>query len=271
MFSKNSCQTTSKKGRPRKITNDDSINLLALWKRGYSIGELSTSFNVSHNTVLQVIRRLNQTSIRTPEESNLANERKTQKFLNTLQDQYGVSATMSIPEVLAKSKHTSMERYGVASIFKLPSIIENRKQTYLNTFGVDHPMKLDRFKKLSNKNRKQHKIYTFVDGRTIKTQGHGDLALSILEDQGYTYDDILTEVFSDVKYPNDNATATHSHIFDIFIPKENRVIEVKGTHPLYGYDATKDICLRKMLASKSKGYSYHIWVFRKDGVEIIKD
>lgn len=217
---------------------------------------------------MSAIRKIHGTSVRTREESKLAKSRKEIKFKETLVERYGVASTMGCAEILAKSRETLIARYGVTSIFKLPETIESRKQTFIARFGVDHHMKLDEYKRQANKNRKQNKLYKFSDGSEVKTQGHGDLALTILDLEGYQSSDIITEHYSDVRYQNGDKQS--AHIFDIYISAENRVIEVKGTHPRYGYDADKELCHIKMDAAKAMGYSYEIWVFESTGLRIIK-
>jgi hypothetical protein len=50
------------------------------------------------------------------------------------------------------------------------------------------------------------------------------------------------------------------HHGDIFIPKENRIIEVKST-----WTFQKPDVLLKQLAAKEMGYKYEIWVYDKKG------
>lgn len=254
-------------GRPTKMSFDEMSSAVSLWKSGYSMTEIAEMFGVRTGTISLAVRKVNGTIKRTDEERILANDRKVVKFKETLFSRYGTTSTMSCPEILQKSKATSLERYGVDSIFKLPETIESRKQTCKTRYGVDHHMKLDSYKKLANANRKQNKNYKFNDGTVVRTQGHGDLALRILEANGYSSSDIITEHFSNVKYYNDGKYS--NHIFDIYIEKENRVIEVKGTHPTFGYYADKDLCHVKMDAAKNLGYSYEIWVFDNENVTVI--
>jgi hypothetical protein len=238
------------------------IKATELWKSGYSIDELESIFPISRGTILIWIRKCNGHANRTPEETIIAHDRKIVKFQNTLLERYGSSSTMGSSEILEKSKATLIKRYGVSNIFKLPQTILNRTQTWNEKYGVTHPMKVASICKQSHSNRTYTKFYKFKDGTELKTQGNGHFALKKLEEQGYISSEIKTEVYSDVKYQNGDKLS--GHIFDIFIPKENLVIEVKGDHPTFGYFADKDMTHLKALAAIEKGYRYLIWVFTSD-------
>lgn len=234
-----------------------------LWRSGYSIDELAPIFGKNRSTILGWIRKVNGSSERTPEEAALAFDRKEDKRKNTLLERYGVTSTMACPEILNKSKNTLLERYGVDNIFKSMDVIQQRRMTCLDRYGVDHPMKTTVISSKSHKNRKQNKVYTFGSGKQVRTQGHGDLALKILEDMGFVDSDIVTKHFSDVRYFNQKKNDWSTHIFDIYIKSKNLVIEVKGTHPVYGWPADKDNTISKMLAAINMGYNYQVWVFSK--------
>lgn len=247
----------------------NQIEATSLWKSGYSIDELGPLFGKDRMTILGWIRKVNGNAERTPEEKELALERKEIKRKGTLLDRYGVTATMSCPAILEKSRQTNLDRYGVTSACKSPSVIERRRLNCIKKYGVDSPMKIPEIAKRCNSNRKQTKYYTFASGGSLRTQGHGDLALRLLEKLGFEASDLLTEFYSDVRYPNQDTGGSSAHIFDILIVDLNLVIEVKGTHPKYGWPADKDRALVKMQASLAAGYDYQIWVFSdKDKLDI---
>ena len=53
------------------------------------------------------------------------------------------------------------------------------------------------------------------------------------------------------------------HFADIFIPSENKFIEVKST-----WTFTKQNVLYKQISAKKLGYKYEIWVYDKKGNKI---
>ncbi len=61
---------------------------------------------------------------------------------------------------------------------------------------------------------------------------------------------------------NDDQNKKHRHYVDIYIPSQNRCIEVKSTWT-YRKDKKDNIFL-KQNAAKELGYNYEIWVFNKN-------
>jgi hypothetical protein len=57
---------------------------------------------------------------------------------------------------------------------------------------------------------------------------------------------------------NDKTGKKHRHYVDIFIPSQNRCIEVKST---WTAEKKKDIIFLKQKAAKELGYKYSIWVY----------
>jgi len=64
---------------------------------------------------------------------------------------------------------------------------------------------------------------------------------------------------------NDKLGKKHRHYVDIFIPSQNRCIEVKST---WTYTKQIDIVLLKQKAAKELGYKYEIWVYNNKKVKV---
>ena len=66
---------------------------------------------------------------------------------------------------------------------------------------------------------------------------------------------------------NDENSKKHRHYVDIFIPSQNRCIEVKST-----WTISKDnsVIFLKQNAAKELGYKYEIWVYDSKGVRVEK-
>jgi len=59
----------------------------------------------------------------------------------------------------------------------------------------------------------------------------------------------------------------HFYFPDIFIPHENRIIEVKST---WTFNKKNDITMAKAKSCKEKGYCFELWVYDgKGGKQII--
>jgi hypothetical protein len=111
----------------------------------------------------------------------------------------------------------------------------------------------------------KHKEYKFPDGEISKIQGYENYALDLLIQEGYSYNDILTQK-SDVPeiwYIENNIK--RRYYCDIFIEKENKIIEVKS---LYTFNISKDRNLLKKNACIEKGYNFEFMIFNKYGNKI---
>ena len=63
----------------------------------------------------------------------------------------------------------------------------------------------------------------------------------------------------------DKNNKQHRHYVDIFIPSQNRMIEVKST---WTAKTGKDYIFLKQEAGKKAGYLYEIWVYNEKGKKV---
>ena len=113
------------------------------------------------------------------------------------------------------------------------------------------------------------KIYTFPSGSQIKCQGYEPFALSELNEI-FNETDIITGCKNvPIIWYDDEFGKKHRHYVDIFIPSQNKCIEVKSTWTIKSKKAN---IFLKQNAAKELGYKYEIWVYDKNGknVEIYK-
>ena len=64
---------------------------------------------------------------------------------------------------------------------------------------------------------------------------------------------------------NDENGKNHRHYVDIFIPSQNRCIEVKST---WTFTKQKDTIFLKQQTGKELGYLYEIWIYDNKGNKI---
>jgi hypothetical protein len=64
---------------------------------------------------------------------------------------------------------------------------------------------------------------------------------------------------------NDAADKKHRHYVDIFIPIQNKCIEVKST---WTFKMQKETIFLKQQAAKEVGYLYEIWVYDNKGNKV---
>lgn len=158
-------------------------------------------------------------------------------------------------------KNTMFLKYGVSNGFQVPEIKEKSKRTCLRKYGVDNAMKCDEIALKSSKNAYTLKPYTLPSGKIIKVQGYEPFAINTLLK---TYDecDIIT---SRTKMPKflyvtlDNKL--HRYYPDIYIPKDNLIIEVKST-----YTELKNVTGNyKQKSVIDAGYNYRKMIFNNKG------
>ena len=80
-------------------------------------------------------------------------------------------------------------------------------------------------------------------------------------------DDIITGCKNVPTIWYNNSCKRRRHYVDIFIPSQNRCIEVKSSWTL---KKKKDDIFVKQIAAKELGYSYEIWVYNPKGIIIEK-
>jgi hypothetical protein len=117
------------------------------------------------------------------------------------------------------------------------------------------------------KNSYKLKDFTFPSGRLEKVQGAEPYALSEL-----LYSEMINEndIFVGVKnvptiWYNDKNNKKRRHYVDVFIPSQNRCIEVKSS---WTEKINIDNIFLKQDAGKTLGYNYEIWVYDSKGNKV---
>jgi hypothetical protein len=215
------------------------------------------------------------------------------KKKQTYFDHYGTSLSNSSIQK-NKSRKSKIERHGDEkynnsgmisitnknkSLEEKEQINEKRRKTCLDRYGVESTFLLQGVKEKSAKSNASGKEYILPSGKIISVRGNEDIALtSLLE--SYNENDLIIHnsyekyelpIFS---YVNVNQ---HSALYypDIYIPNENKVIEVKSRWWWDGdgkekYKSRLENNLRKTQAVLDKGYLYDVWLFtNKKSYEIL--
>ena len=167
---------------------------------------------------------------------------------------YGVKSPIQLSYFKIKRIITSFERYGVENASQNISLKLKRIQTCLRKYGVEHVSQ-------ANIPRKPFKlkIFSFPCGKDIRVQGYEPFALEDLVKEGYNSEDILTcrSEVPKIWYITPDSKR-HRYFVDIYIPKENKMIEVKSD---YTYNLHRDKIVLKAEECVRQGYVYEIWVY----------
>jgi hypothetical protein len=211
----------------------------------------------------------------------LQNENIKNNMKTTNVKKYGVDNPLKNKTIRNKIESTNIKRYGFINPFQNNEIKEKIKITNLDRYGVEYPMQNNMFKeKLKSTSMERYgfdyfmqnpicseeiskkcynkKIFIFPCKNTVMIQGYENLALQNLIDNGYIFDDlktIRTEV-PEIWYIKNKKL--HRYFCDIYIPNENRIIEVKST-----WTYNKNIIINNIKGQTCKryGYNYEIWIY----------
>jgi hypothetical protein len=192
-----------------------------------------------------------------------------QKIKTTNQKNYGVEYIMQSSIVRNKSKATCLKNYGVEHQLNSCKIKEKIKNTCLEKYGVENPHQDPEIAEKASKNSYRKKTYILPSGNELLCQGYEPLALNkLVKEDNILEEDIVTgcKNVPQIWYDDENGKK-HRHYVDIYIPSQNRCIEVKST---WTAEKKKDNIYLKQNAAKELGYKYEIWIYnsKKELIEI---
>jgi hypothetical protein len=202
------------------------------------------------------------------ENPSYSNEIKD-KIKNIFLQKYNVTSSLFIPEVIQKRKEACLNKYGNEIPMKTELGKLQFKKKCLEKYGFENPQQNAEIAEKTSKNSYIKKEYIFPSGIKIFCQGYEHLALEqLINDEKIEENDIVTGCKNvPTIWYNDELGIKHRHYVDIYIPSQNRCIEVKST-----WTAQKKInnIYLKQNAGKELGYKYEIWIYnnKKELVDV---
>lgn len=212
-------------------------------------------------------------------------QEQVHKSRETFRKKYGTDWITQSDYYLNKSKKTKLERYGneyyanwKQSAEKNRSktkdqqheINNKRRDTNLERFGVVSPFLLPEVLKKSAKSNTSGKDYILPSGKIIGVRGYENKVLDILlktynEEELIIHNSKSTYNIPIFEYLTVERQ-TYKYYPDIYIPKENKIIEVKGmwwwnANNKLGYEGRLINNLRKKDAVINAGHQYEVWLF----------
>jgi hypothetical protein len=177
---------------------------------------------------------------------------------------YGCEHISQNEEIKNKKIQTCLKNFGVNFSLQSELTKEKSKQTWLNKYGVEHPSQNAEYAEKHSKTSYNRKEYTFPSGKKISYQGFENYALdNLIINEKINESDIITGCKNvPTVWYNDETNKKHRHYVDIFIPSQNKCIEVKST---WTAEKKKDCIFLKQNAAKELGYNYEIWVYDGKG------
>lgn len=213
-------------------------------------------------------------------------ENRKLKITTTSLKKYGTEYPTQSEEFKNKSKKSKLEKYGneyyagweksakknrSKTVKEQDAINNTRRKTNMELFGVG--CSFLRPDAISNSRRSNSlgKEYTLPSGKIVGIRGYENLALDVLFKQGYAEESVLMhDKLSEYILPVFDYVNVNEHLVkyypDIYIPEENKIIEVKSRWWWDGYGnekyAGRLINNQRKAASVIKsGYKYEVWLF----------
>ena len=215
----------------------------------------------------EVIERRKQTNLeRYGTECSLKNEIVKQKIRQTNLEKYGTEYGFQNEDVKQKIRQTNLEKYGVEYNLQRKDIKEKVKLNNLEKYGVEYIIQNHEFLEKAIKHMYKSKDYIFPSGKKIKIQGYENHAINELIENNINEEDIITGAINvpEIWY-YDAEGKKRRHFVDIYIPSQNRCIEVKST---WTYQLHTNNVILKQEAGKKLGYNYEIWIYNKVGKKL---
>ena len=211
-----------------KIQIEDIVNL---YKSGYGIPYICKKYKVSRNVICKIFKDQN-IKIRTPQESGEQSKKWEQ------------------------IKETQFKRFNGNYAGFDPVIVEKRKQNCLKKYGCEHHMQNSNIIEKQNNSARLIK-HTVIDGKKFSYQGYELKAINKLLQQGYKVDEIISGKKNIPRFKYFYNGKNHYYFPDLYIPKENKIIEVKSQ---YYFDKEKEKNLLKEQAVKDSNYDFEFMI-----------
>ena len=196
--------------------------------------------------------------------TNLSCSLTKEKIKQTNLIKYGCEHNSQSQIIKNKKKQTCLEKYGVEYPMQSVEVKEKSKQTCLKKYGVEYPKQNIEVMENTYKLAYKFKNYIFPSGRIDKIQGYEKYGLNFLLNNEKLNEDEIKTGYKNVNtiWYNDDNGKKHRHYVDIFIPSQNRCIEIKST---WTAKKKQDSIYLKQNAAKELGYKYEIWVYDAKG------
>ena len=200
-------------------------------------------------------------------EHGTQSEEVKEKIRQTNLERYGFEYGLQNKEVKEKRRVSNLEKYGFENPLQREEIKEKCKQTNLLKYGVEYSIQNPEIMEKQIKNSYYLKEYILPSGNIIKIQGYENFALDELLDNENINENEIDTGCNNVPtiWYNDESCKKHRHFVDIFIPSQNKCIEVKST---WTFKKQKEIIFLKQQAGKELGYLYEIWIYDNKGNKV---
>jgi hypothetical protein len=193
----------------------------------------------------------------------LTEEEKNKQLI----EKYGTINFRNSEIIKNKIKDTCIKKYGKEHISQVDSIQKIKKENNIKKYGCEWHMQVPEIAEKVCKNALKSKIYKFPSGKTIKVQGYEPFALkNLIENEQIDENNIVVGCKNVPKiWYIDKKGKKRRHYVDIYIPSQNKCIEVKSI-----WTVKKENVFIKKQAAEELGYLYEILVYNDKGILLNK-
>jgi hypothetical protein len=173
----------------------------------------------------------------------------------------------SYNSMITEHKKTMLSKYGVTNYSYTKEFKQQCISSSLERYGVEHPMQYPEIYSRSKKGRYKFKHYTWPSGNVSEVQGYEPYALDILLET-FTESDIVVEktAMPEIWYYLSDGIKRHRYFPDIWIPSNNKFIEVKS---VYTWNLDKESLYYKSKGIKDLGFLFEIWIIENKKIKTI--
>jgi hypothetical protein len=183
----------------------------------------------------------------------------------------GVPYPSQSSTVQEKIVQASLLKFGTRRPTQNDKIKEKVRNTVRTNFGVDNPTQHPAILEKAIKSAHKYKEYTIESGKVYTYQGYENFALDDLFKK-MKYDECEVEMEHiykpEVWYNDPNNGIKRRYHPDIFLPLENKIIEVKS---VWTYKSDIEKNLAKEQRCKELGYQFDFWIYDEKGNRIDSD
>jgi predicted DNA-binding protein YlxM (UPF0122 family) len=211
-----------------KFTDEEIQNILFLYKEGYGAKYIAKSLKIDSCVIFRILEE------------------------NDVDIRRGVGVSTKKMKELQNA--TIIKKYGSWENFRIM-----QSKIFFEKYGVDNPMQLEEHFYTQQKSAKKLKSIV-IDEKVIYYQGFELLAIYKLLEEGYSINNILNakgEVPNFLYYFEGRRRRYYP---DIYIPKDNRIIEVKSK---WTYEQEIDKNLAKRQSVIDAGYRFDFYIMEK--------
>jgi hypothetical protein len=223
-----------------------------------------SSANCECNDVKKNFRQL---TISGPFCDSCTEKNRKQKVEETNIINFGVPNVFQSDQIIQQIQATNLRIYGDTCALRNLDVKQKSEETSMSRYNSRFPMQNPDIFSRSQKNSFRRKTFKCPSGKIFTCQGYETFALyDLIYKQKIAEDLILNEPS---KMPEiwylDVSNKKRRYYVDIFIPSQNKCIEVKSQYLMKkDYETIK----AKQKAVKDAGYECEIWVYNNKGEKV---